>query len=122
MKAVSEQPGRLAARRVILWIALIVSVSLLVMTYGAFRAFDAAIQPEMEKRSRLIGVTVRDRFERALELGIPLESISGVDQFFGQVLADFQDVQSIALLNSSGAIAVEARPQKSCMHKFAATE
>jgi predicted MFS family arabinose efflux permease len=104
-----EQPGRIAARRVILWIALIVCLSLLAMTFGAFRAFDRAIQPETEKRSRLIGVTVRDQFERALELGIPLESMSGVEQFFDHILTDFGDVQSITLLTLRGKIIAEAR-------------
>lgn len=123
MSDVTHQPGRLAARRVIIWIALALSLSLLIMTYGAFRAFDAAIQPEMEKRSRLIGVAVRDRFERALELGIPLESISGVDNYFRQVLADFSDVQSIALLSSSGTFIAESRredlPRKSVVSRVA---
>lgn len=109
MSAVAAQPGRMAARRVILWVALIVAMSLIVMTFGAFRAFDTAIQPEMEKRSRLVGVAVRDQFERALNLGIPLASVSGVEQFFDGILTDFADVHSIVLLASDGSVITEGR-------------
>ena len=76
MKSIN-QPGRLAARRVILWVGLVMALSLLVMMFGTLRAFDTAIQPEMDKRARLIGSTVRDGFERALELGLPLSAVAG---------------------------------------------
>ncbi|MDA5093693.1 MFS transporter [Aliiroseovarius sp. KMU-50] len=102
------QPGRVAARRVILWVGLVVTISLLIMMYGTLRAFDDAIQPEMEKRSRLIGETVRGRFERALELGVPLESVAGAGKFFDAMLADFADVQSITLLSKNGDVIISA--------------
>lgn len=106
------QPGRVAARRVIIWVGLTVALSLLVMMFGALRAFDAGIQPEMEKRSRLIGATVRDGLERALELGVPLESVAGADTFLNNVLDEFADVQNIRLLNSKGELITEARREE----------
>lgn len=107
MKSVS-QPGRIAAHRVILWVGLMMAVSLLVMMFGALRAFDAAIQPEMDKRSRLIGTTVRDGLERALELGVPLESVAGTDAFVQRIVAEFDEVQSITLLNAQGNVIARA--------------
>ena len=102
------QPGRVAARRVILWVGLVVTMSLLIMMFGTLRAFDDAIQPEMEKRSSLIGETVRDRFERALEIGVPLEAVAGADLFFDEMLADFGDVHSISLLSKNGDVVLSA--------------
>ncbi|MFT5130152.1 MAG: MFS family permease [Rhodothermales bacterium] len=104
MTRTQDQPGRIAARRVIIWVGLMMTVSLLVMTFGALRAFDAAIQPELDKRSRLIGTSIRDSVENALEMGIPLGSIAGADRYLEDVLNEFEEVRSIALLTRSGEV------------------
>lgn len=109
MTAPINQPGRVAARRVILWVGLVVVISLFVMMFGTLRIFDSAVQPEMENRSRLIGATVRERFERALQLGIPIGSVAGAERYFEDVLADFKDVQSITLLSNTGEMLVTTR-------------
>lgn len=109
MNRVSVQPGRVAARRVILWVGLVVTLALLVMMIGTLRAFDTAIQPELEKRSRLIGLTVRDSFEHALAMGVPLASVAGGDRFINDILQDFDDVQSITLRDVKGDIIVETQ-------------
>ena len=103
MKSIN-QPGRLAARRVILWVGLVMALSLLVMMFGTLRAFDTAIQPEMDKRARLIGSTVRDGFERALELGLPLSAVAGSDRFLQNVLGEFDEVRTISLVAANGTV------------------
>ncbi len=103
-----DQPGRIAARRVIIWVGLMMAISLLIMTFGALRAFDAAIQPELDKRSRLIGTSIRDSMENTLEMGIPLGSVAGADQYLEDVLSEFGEVRSITLLTRSGEIVSHA--------------
>ena len=94
------QPGRLAARRVIFWAAALVTLSLLVMAYAAIRAFETSIAPEMERRTQLIGSTVREELERALDFGIPLEAIGGTAGYIEDILADFPEVERVALLST----------------------
>jgi predicted MFS family arabinose efflux permease len=103
MKSI-DQPGRVAARRAILWVGLMMAISLLSMTYGALRAFDTSIQPEMDKRSRLIALTIGDGFERALEIGIPLDAIAGADQFLKNITEEFREVRSISLKDQRGEV------------------
>ena len=57
------QPGRIAARRVVIWAALTLVASLLVTLYAALHIFEDALEPELNKRSQLIGVTVREEIE-----------------------------------------------------------
>lgn len=99
-----DQPGRIAARRVIIWVGIMVAVSLSVMMFGALRAFDAAIQPELDKRSRLIGTSIRDSVENALEMGVPLASVAGADRFLEGVKNEFEEVRSIVLLTTRGEV------------------
>ncbi|SDL89385.1 MFS transporter [Aliiruegeria lutimaris] len=107
-----DQPGRVAARRVILWVALYVCVSLLALMFGSLRIFDIAIQPELDRRSQLIAETMRDGFERAMEAGIPLESVSGVDRYITEIMDEFEDVQRISLTTSDGnVLALAERPE-----------
>ncbi|WP_413717951.1 MFS transporter [Silicimonas sp. MF1-12-2] len=105
---VLDQPGRIAARRVIIWVGIMMAVSLLIMTFGALRAFDAAIQPELDKRSLLIGTSIRDSVENALEMGLPLGAVSGADKYLEDVLQEFDEVRSITLLTRSGEIVSQA--------------
>ena len=103
-----DQPGRIAARRVIIWVGIMMAVSLLIMTFGALRAFDAAIQPELDKRSRLIGTSIRDSVENALEMGLPLGAVAGANKYLEDVLHEFEEVRSITLLTRSGEIVSQA--------------
>jgi len=105
------QPGRIAARRVVIWAALTLVASLLVTLYAALHIFEEAIAPELNKRSQLIGVTVREEIERALNYGVPMDSIAGVDTYLEGVLDDFEEVEQITLLSDSGAIVATAKRQ-----------
>jgi predicted MFS family arabinose efflux permease len=105
------QPGRIAARRVVIWAALTLVASLLVTLYAALQIFEEALAPELNKRSQLIGVTVREEIQRALGYGVPMDSIAGVDAYLEGVLDDFEEVEQIILLSVSGSIVATARRQ-----------
>jgi len=59
--------------------------------------FNGALEPELERRSDLIGTTVRDDTERALGLGIPLDSLVGTEQYFEALLEDFPELDYVAI-------------------------
>jgi metal-responsive CopG/Arc/MetJ family transcriptional regulator len=45
--------------------------------YFTVRAFDEAVEPELDNRSRLIGTIVRANIQQAVDLEIPLEELRG---------------------------------------------
>ena len=66
MSAVDGLPGQSAARKVVFLAALMIAASLTLSGFAALKVFDAAIEPEIEKRANLIGRSVRDEVENAL--------------------------------------------------------
>lgn len=98
----ADQPGRLAARRVVLWAAAVVILSLIVMALASIRAFEASLEPEMEKRSQLIGTTVREEIEQAMAYGLPLDTMSGASNYFDHILEQYPEIVSVRLLSNTG--------------------
>ncbi len=97
-----HQPGRLAARRVILWAAAVVTLSLMTMAFTSVRTFEASLAPEMEKRSQLIGITVREEIERAMAYGLPLDAVTAAPGYFEHILDQFPEITRLRLLSNNG--------------------
>lgn len=98
--------------RLIQILVAIVTASVLAVGAASIVAFDRAVEPELTNRTRLIGSIIRAELQRTLELGIPLDSIAGLERYLGETLAKFQEVERIALTNAQGAaVAVAERPR-----------
>lgn len=50
---------------------------------------NAALEPELDTRSRLVGSIIRENIQRALDAGIPLRRIPGADTYLVDVLETF---------------------------------
>lgn len=104
-------PGSLRSRLIQI-LAAIVTVSVVAAGAASIAAFDRAVEPELAKRTRLIGSIVRAELQRTLELGIPLDAIAGLDRYLSETLAKFQEVERIAVTTASGnVVAVVERPE-----------
>ncbi|HSO07623.1 MAG TPA: MFS transporter [Pelomicrobium sp.] len=90
-------PGEAAAGRVVPLAALMVVIAAVVLGSLTVRAFNEALEPEFSRRSQLIGSIVRADLQRALELGIPLNELTGTRPYLEKVLADFPEVSAITL-------------------------
>lgn len=115
MKAPERSFDRAHLRgRLILLLAVVVIASVVAVGFAALSAFDRAIEPELANRTRLIGSIVRAEVQRALELGIPIDSIRGLDLYLDATLAKFDEVDRIIIATASGdtvaAIERGARP------------
>ncbi|WP_170609129.1 MFS transporter [Ruegeria arenilitoris] len=97
-----KQHGRLAAGRVVGWVAAIVLLSLTLMAFAAVRTFEASLEPEMNKRTALIAATVREEIERAIDFGVPLEAIGGASEYLDELLKEFPELEKIMLRSNSG--------------------
>ena len=67
--------------RLILMLAALVTASVLAVGFAAVSAFNRAVEPELANRTRLIGTIIRAEFQRALELGIPIDAVAGLDRY-----------------------------------------
>lgn len=103
----THTPSRSIARRLVPWAALLIVISSVVLGSFAIRIFDEAVGPELKKRTQLIGSMVRSNIQLALDSGIPLDSLTGVEKYLGEVLDAFGEVESIAILTTGKAVVSE---------------
>jgi hypothetical protein len=97
--------------RLILMLAAMVTASVLAVGYAAILAFDRAVEPELANRTRLIGTIIRAEIERALELGIPIDAIAGLDRYLDDTLEKFAEVERITIATAGGqSLAMAERP------------
>jgi hypothetical protein len=97
--------------RLILMLAAMVTASVLAVGYAAISAFDRAVEPELANRTRLIGTILRDEIQRALELGIPIDAVAGLDRYLSDTLDKFGEVDRIIVATAAGQpVAVAERP------------
>jgi len=104
-------PGSLRTRLIQI-LAVIVTVSVVAVGAASIAAFDRAVEPELAKRTRLIGSIVRAELQRTLELGVPLDAIAGLDRYLSETLEKFQEVERITVTTASGnVVAVVEHPE-----------
>ncbi len=96
--------GRLLAGRLAFWAAVLIIVAAVVLGYFTVRAFNQAVEPELNNRSRLIGTIVRANIQRALDLGIPLAQIRGTGKYLAETLETFPEVLRLSIRSSEGVI------------------
>jgi hypothetical protein len=97
--------------RLILMLAAMVAASVLAVGYAAISAFDRAVEPELANRTRLIGTILRDEIQRAIELGIPIDAVAGLDRYLSDTLEKFAEVDRITISTATGQpIAAAERP------------
>lgn len=104
--------GRIRLR---LAVVLTAVITLTVITFSMFTlaAFDRAIAPEVQDRTRLIGTLIRLEIQRTLELGIPISALGGLDSYIEETIADFPEVHRIAIMASNGTTIAEIAREQS---------
>ncbi|MCP5087771.1 MAG: MFS transporter [Rhodobacteraceae bacterium] len=88
--------------RLIAILTSLVTASVLMLGLAVILAFDRAVEPEIANRTRLIGSVIRGEIQRALELGIPINAVAGLDIYLADALGDFEEVERIAVTDVKG--------------------
>lgn len=94
--------------RLIALLLALLGGTVLAVGLHAIDAFERAVAPELSKRTRLIGAIVRAELQRALELGVPLDAMAGLDGYLTQTLHSFEEVDRIVVRTSDGAVIASA--------------
>jgi predicted MFS family arabinose efflux permease len=103
--ATRASAGRRAAARLVPWAAILLAAAASIFGLITVRAFDQALAPELDNRSRLIGTIVRGNIQRALDLGIPLDQMRGAARYLERILERFPEVSRIAIRDTDGRVA-----------------
>jgi len=103
-----EQQGRIASRNVAFWTGAVVIASLVTMCLAIVEVFDASIEPELAKRSQLVASYLSNDLEHALNLGIPLDAIGGVESVITSRMSPFEEIDHIAIVAENGRTIAEA--------------
>ncbi len=104
-------PSRAIARQLVPWAGLVIMVAAVLLGSFAVKVFDEAVEPELNRRTHLIGATVRANIQLALDSGIPLTDIAGADRYLEEVLRAFGEISFLALVAESGEIVASAKRQ-----------
>jgi hypothetical protein len=113
MAGVAPVAARTPRSRVFLVLLALIAGTLLAVGNHVIGAFDRAVAPELNKRTRLIGIIVRAELQRALELGQQLDAISGLESYLSSTIDKFGEVDAIVVRAADGtAIAAARRPAR----------
>lgn len=86
---------------------VVISVTVIAFSIFTLAAFDRAIAPEVQDRTRLIGALIRLEVQRTLEFGIPMATLGGLDSYIEETIADFPEVRRIAIISADGTTITE---------------
>lgn len=89
----------------------VTALSVLLLGITALSAFDRAIEPELANRTRLIGAIIRAEIQRAVDLGIPFDSLTGLDSYLSETLTEFGEVDRIVVTTETGQVIATAERQ-----------
>ncbi len=95
-----------------------VFVALVAFTAYAYRAFENRLSPEIYKKLTVVGHSLENQINRAIDYGIPIDQLAGMPQFLGQVIKNNPEIQYIVVKNkhndllfSQGKAAKSVAPQ-----------
>ena len=109
----TAEPGaRRVSRTVVGGVSALLIVGALALGVLIVRDFNRSLEPELARRAALIGQTVGDDTERALEVGIPIGELVGVSEYFQSFLDEFGELTYLAIRDADGRVvyASEAAP------------
>lgn len=92
-----------------LLLAMVLSVT--IQSLMVLSAFDQAVAPEIETRTKLLGSFIRTEIQNQLQLGIPIDAINGLDRYLDDTMLQFDEVRKIAVFNERGNVIAVAERQ-----------
>jgi MFS family permease len=100
---------RTFARRLMPIVAGLTLGSALVLGYVAYLSISASFSPEIAKRTQLIGTDASVNIRRAVEAGVPIESLVGGSEYFSDLLADFPEISYFGIITDKPLLEVGSK-------------
>lgn len=97
-----HQSEKLYSGRIATVLLGLILLSVLALALVAVQIFESVVSPELNNRSQLIASMIGEDIQRAVGLGIPLESLGGLEGFITSEQKSFEEIQSIRILSLDG--------------------
>lgn len=88
--------------RVVIVAALLLTMAVAFVSHSALRSFEAELRPELEREASVVGEIGARTLQRAIELGVPFGSLSGVDEYLVSLLIAQQGLSYVLLTDAVG--------------------
>ena len=88
--------------RVVIVAALLLTMAVAFVSHSALRSFEAELRPELEREASVVGEIGARTLQRAIELGVPFGSLSGVDEYLVSLLTAQQGLSYVLLADAAG--------------------
>ena len=89
----------------LLVLAILVLVSpLALLGFDAMDGFEKGLTPEIEHKAAIVGGDLADQLDRAVNYGIPIDQLVGLDEFFAPVLDANRELRYLAITDGDGKV------------------
>lgn len=85
---------------------LLMLFSQIALSIASWPAIKGQLVPELDQKSSTVAKSVALKIGRALDYGIPLDGLTGIDEFFGEILAQTEGISYLALTRLDGTVMV----------------
>lgn len=88
--------------RVVVVAVLLLTMAVAFVSHSALRSFEAELRPELEREASVVSGIGARTLQRAIELGVPFGSLSGLDEYLASLLAAQQGLSYVLLADAGG--------------------
>ncbi|MDF2235731.1 MFS transporter [Albimonas sp. CAU 1670] len=93
-------------------LTVVTALSVFLFSFVTLVSLDRAVAPELQQRTRLIGVVVRDKLQDTLSAGIPIRALAGLETYLGATMDEFSEIRRISVVTARGElVAAVERPE-----------
>lgn len=87
---------------------LLLTLAVGFVSHAALRSFEAELKPELEREATVVGAIGAQTLQRALDLGVPFEGLSGLEEYLTALLATRPGLAYVLLTDASGRVVAHA--------------
>ena len=88
--------------RVVVVAVLLLTMAVAFVSHRALESFESELRPELEREASVVGGIGARTVQRAIELGVPFGSLSGLDEYLGSLLSAQQGLSYVLLADAAG--------------------
>lgn len=88
--------------RVVVVAVLLLTMAVAFVSNTALRSFEAELRPELEREASVVGGIGARTLQRAVELGVPFDSLPGLDEYLASLLVAQQGLSYVLLADAGG--------------------
>lgn len=96
-QAIKPSIERLLAKKIFLSLLLLSLTTALILTWMTLAKFEQILSPQVLSKSSVIGSSVRSTVEDAVKLGIPFDSLSGMNDYLADTLKENPEIAYISV-------------------------